>query len=276
MENMTQLHVAFVTDGDLSQALGIACIIDGLTSHLEEGRFAFPVWIITPKYELAYAVTRLLADYNVPNLRSVEVEARTSDKYYIQLGLSRLFELLNPNDGLISMDYDHVVLDPIKFPFKVPSSGVKVSSEVFDTDTNLGSQIINATHNDILPVKHLNASLIYGKVQELRGIGRHWARSYDELSPFIPKRHLVEIAFSLASERANITAFPCEISIQANFTLPSRNTCIFHFGGESPKAKLMKAALSDHANQLSKGIVRRKQIRSIRKNLTCHLQSLLQ
>ena len=231
-----RLHFAFVTDGNADQLLGIASLLYNLITPSYKQSKPSPVWVLAPQFPVVQALKHLLAlDLDIRYLR---VAQRDDDKYYIQMGLTGLFEVLDERDTLVVLDYDHITLTRKGMPFHCLDSGVIVSSEISELPHLLGD-----SHT------HPNISLLWGRVRDLSAIAAKWHEAYEELVPLISPRHRVEIAFGVAAQRARVDLKPCSIAIQANFANPSLNTCIFHFGGETNESEQLKEHLRAYARQ---------------------------
>lgn len=249
---LEQLHLAFVTDGSKPQLLGIACILARLIIDDKTTYFSGPIWILSPD-NTCLNFLRGLWDLD---FRVLKTELKDDDKYYVQMGLADLFGLLPPNDRVLSLDYDHIVLHPTTLWSRVRSSDILVSSEITrDLGPSINLTVARPCHSDILPQRHLNISLIHGKAKDLHMIGKQWRQAYLDLHPVVAVRNRIEIAFSLAVERAAVIAHPCDPLLQANFALPQLNSCLFHYGGESSGAKYLKEQLSMYSRELFNGEV---------------------
>jgi hypothetical protein len=250
-EHQPQIHLAFVTDGHPAQFLGIAHIINSLNINSGEKTFNYPIWLVLPETTKLQVNNWLRCGCGDLDFRFVNADTRVDDKYYIQLSLTKVIRLLGKHDALISLDYDHLVLEPTAFPFEIPYSGILVSSEVSDDVMSQLSPEAKELSGEIrLPKIHLNASLIYGIARDLRKISRLWIKSYKELSPYVTIRHRVELALSMASELANTDVKPCHSKIQSNFAIPSSDCCLFHYGGESIYASIIKGKLLEVAENI--------------------------
>jgi hypothetical protein len=250
-----RVDLAFGTDGDLAQILGIACIIDSFFSRTEVKKLCRTVWILAPKIQVMETLNPFLSTFQEIDFKFLAIDSSDSDRYYLQIGLTKLFDALDDQRFLLALDYDHVIFNPVRFFAELTRCQVTVSSEVYHDLTRALCAMDGCTQlsNEIdLPEKHLNTSLISGKVADLKKIGRYWGDAYNELFGFVSDRYRVEIAFSLAAERASVMVKPCEVQLQGNFALPTQDCSVFHFGGESDTSKFMKNKLLFHAQQILK------------------------
>ena len=248
-------HLAFVTDGQLYQVIGIAIIINSLLRYAHPIVYRNPIWIVTPQSVVNKTSDYLLAGCGPLDFRFLVGESRLDDKYYIQLGVTEVFEQVDAEDLVLYLDYDHVVLDPAKFTYFSKKSAVEVSSEVNQrTLIELRDHINKGENNTDLPSRHLNTSLIYGQASELQKIGSHWVKAYNDLALLVPIRNRTELAFTLAAELARVTVLPCDSVIQANFAEPNSACCVFHYGGDSSSALFMKNLLITLSDKLTSNL----------------------
>ncbi len=259
-----QLHLAFVTDGDPSQCLGICHLLNAFASRLEMRTFPYPVWIVgAQRHESEILRWFELGCSNNVKIEFMAMETRQDDRYYIQLGLCHVIGSLRSHEYLLALDYDHLVLDPVRFPFALPRWGISVSSETSDTfELDLTCQSTSLTQIQ-MPKKHFGASLIFGNSSELKDVAEFWHESYDDLRQQVSARHRVELALGLAAERAKVQVLPCPIQVQANFALPTLDCCLFHYGGESTSAFIMKELISREARRILRKGIRERDIREV-------------
>ena len=269
-----RVDLAFGTDGDPAQILGIACIIDSFFSRTEVKKLSHTVWILAPKIQVMEFLNPFLSTFQEIDFKFLAIDSSDSDRYYLQIGLTKLFDVLDDQRFLLALDYDHVIFNPIRLLTELTRCQVTVSSEVYHDLIRALCKMDGCTKlsNEIdLPQKHLNTSLISGKVAELKKIGRYWGDAYNELFGVVSDRYRVEIAFSLAAERAAVLVKPCEVQLQGNFALPTQNYSVFHFGGQSDSSKFMKNKLSFQAQQILKKNSMTDDIALVRKSLEYEL-----
>jgi len=264
-------HLAFVTDGDPGQCLGICHILNALSWQTQIQNSLTPIWIVGPQQHEKKILRWFELGSKNRAIRFIAALSHKDDRYYIQLGLNHIIELLRSRDHLLALDYDHLVLDPFRFPFSLAARGISVSSE---TSESFGLEHTGPTASRLqlkLPKKHYGASLIFGNAAELKQVGKLWHNAYDDLRPTVSARYRVEIALALAAERASIDLVPCPIHVQANFSLPSLECCLFHYGGETTMALMMKEQISQEARVLLRKGIREELIREIALDLTRQL-----
>jgi hypothetical protein len=266
-----QLHLAFVTDGDPSQCLGICYLLNAFASRLERQTFPYPVSIVGSQRHESEIRRWFELGCNNLKIKFMAMETCQDDRYYIQLGLRRVIGLLRSHEYLLALDYDHLVLDPIRFPFALPRQGVSVSSETSDnSELDLTDQTTSSGKIE-MPKKHFGASLIFGNASDLNEVAEFWHKAYDDLRQRVSARHRVELALGLAAERANVHLLPCPIEVQANFASPTLDCCLFHYGGESTSAFIMKQLISREARRVLRKGIRKKEIREVGLLLTNEL-----
>lgn len=147
----------------------------------------------------------------------------------------------NYSQGILYLDPDHVFLNKISLPSN--KKGLFVSSEVSTVSFDFRDQVeILLPHHTFL---HYNTSLIYGQVDNWLKAGRNWESTYEEIKQFVQVRHREEIAFSLSACLSNIPLLPVSTFIQSNFKLFETNSTLFHYGGESNEARIIKSCLKD-------------------------------
>lgn len=237
--NSPSTHLGFCTDGHPGHILGIAAILKRMRQELFAINFVSSVWIAAP-FACHNLIQTFLNEF-VPKgrLYLVDVESRTDDKYFVQIGLSEIFQSINNRDYLICLDYDHLLVNSIRPLLGQHPKSVLVSSEVREEDILLDAPIFSQ-RRDLLT---LNTSLIWGRVDRLRAIGELWAASYLELSSKLPSRNLVEYAFGLAVLRADACVEQCSPLIQGNIFNGNNNCILFHYGGDDPLSLYLKKEL---------------------------------
>jgi len=256
---LKRLNLAFVTDGNPSQLFGIAYILRRIYSHANILQQHLNVWLLAPHDSLINPLLKYVATLGDLTVNFINISNCSYDQYFIQIGLSKLFKFLDQHELLISIDYDHLVFDPLNFLCNISESEIMVSSEFYN---NLNLALINLDNRSselmTLPKFHFNTSVIGGKVSELKKIGDHWYQAYDDLGSNISLRYRVEVAFSLATQRAGIMAF----------SLPFKKCFIFHYGGEAKGAKIMKNQLKYYGEKFKNDMITQDKINRIQKSLT--------
>ncbi|HEX8267686.1 MAG TPA: hypothetical protein VF596_19960 [Pyrinomonadaceae bacterium] len=263
--------LGFVTDGRFEQVLGIATLLNYLNSTSIYD-WVKQVWIVTGYNKINDVENLLRRLFDNFDFHFVIGEIHNDDKYYIQVGLSNFFRQLPKHQNLFCIDYDHLILNPVFSALDSPEKGVMVSSEFYET---IITESILQKGKVELPDKHFNASLILGSANNLCKIGALWDDAYEYLRPIAPQRNRVEIAFALAAKRADVVLIPCNKSIQSNFALPSLDSYLFHYGGDSKEAKLMKNKLSELANNYPESTINADILNQIHEELVTTLKSLI-
>jgi len=157
-----------------------------------------------------------------------------------------------------------LVFNPGRFPFALPRRGISVSSETSNSyELNLTSQTTASLTKVEMLKTHYGASLIFGNASELNEVATVWHKAYDDLQHRVSARHRVELALGLAAERAKVQLLPCPIDVQANFALPTLDCCLFHYGGESTSASVMKELILREARRVLRKGIREKEIRQV-------------
>jgi hypothetical protein len=239
------IHLAFVTDGDRAQILGICLILRALRRRLAK-RERSTVWVAAPERSHQTAALWLTATECEADFRFLKAEPRRDDRYFIQLFLVDVFEQVNASQTLTCLDYDHIILDSEGFPFHPSAFEVKVSSE---TRKSVAPDVL-CVFGDQRSLATLNTSLLIGTGSSLRCIGRYWLSAYNELRKVAAKRFLTETAFGLAALRAGVLTSPSSSAVQGNFANRTHSCAAFHYGGDSLDAQKMKHLLMDHAESL--------------------------
>lgn len=237
-------NLVFVTEGKLEQVVGIACVINCLSKH-PIFKDLKKIWIIVPQEHIQMVQTFYKRLFNNLNFNFINGEVRNDDKYYIQVSLRNVFTQVMNDETILCIDYDHLVVNP-KITFNLLNNGITVSSE-FSDQFEVSSDL--QSHDNYLPTKHFNASLIYGTSVKLRLIGETWAEAYEELRQVVPQRNRVELAFTLAAERKQIAIAPCNPKIQSNFACRTLDCFLFHYGGDSELSQQMKNKLLELSNK---------------------------
>ena len=246
MMNDDPVHLAFVTDGDNSQILGISLVLRSLRPRLANRTSAVPatVWVAAPVQSHEKSARWLQSASANADFRFLPATPRGDDRYFVQLFLVDVFEQISASQVVTCLDYDHVILDAERFPIDTPSVGVTVSSELRKDVANDVLQVFGDQPN----LARLNTSLLAGTAASLRGVGKHWVAAYREMRSVAPKRYLAETSFGLAALRAHTLVSPCSPAVQGNFANPTRACFAFHYGGEYNSGMEMKRVLREQAD----------------------------
>jgi hypothetical protein len=241
--------LGFCTDGHPGQILGIAGLLRGFYTELFSSDSICRVWIAVPSARHDFVQARLQHFVPESRLYLLDVETCEEDRYFVQIGLSEIFQRINETDYLLYLDYDHLIIHSTKsILFKHPSS-VTVSSEIRAVH-HLQSSSYFGHQKDL---QTLNTSLIWGRVDQLRSIGERWAECYWELAPLLPKRNLVEYAFGLSALRSGTRIMRCSPKIQGNISNMNMNCIVFHYGGNDDMSIRLKEELYRQGNACLNG-----------------------
>lgn len=244
-------NIAFVTDGDLYQVIGIASILHKMISVGFTNLSSSNVWIVSP-FNSHNTIRAILCPFgNTSRMQLLEGKTRNDDRYYVQLGLAQVFELIEYDEPVLCLDYDHIVSDMSLFNSQLDDGQVFVSSE-WSQQVPKGALVSESSIIDTnLPRNHYNVSILFGKAGTLRKIGREWKNAYESIRHLTSYRYRVELAFSLSAEQEKIKLTPCSSSLQANFAVPCSEYCLFHYGGEYSVSTRMKDFLHIEAERYS-------------------------
>lgn len=236
-----RIHFGFVTDGHLGQLLGIGIILWRIREVLELKEDCPTVWLVAPRDIHNIALECLNLIWPPERLQILTADLRSSDRYFVQTGLSKVFEIVQTDDTIICLDYDHLVMKQLNNALFPVHSCVLLSSEV-RMQKNIHEEVNNIFDGNRF-MQALNTSLIFGHAGSLRKIGSLWVDCYEELEPYIEKRILVEYAFGLAAVRSKAKVKSCKVEFQGNFFHETTDCRLFHYGGDSPIALSMKKEL---------------------------------
>jgi hypothetical protein len=237
-------HLGFCTDGHPGQVLGIAGLLKQMDRELFAAKTFGSVWIATPS-ERHGLIREALTDW-VPESRLCLIDAntKTRDRYFVQLGLSKIFCAVGKSDYVVCLDYDHIVFKSIRPLLEQQPSSVVVSSETRKA-ARFQKESLFAGCDEMLT---LNTSFIWGRADRLGAIGELWVESYEELAPFLPIRNLVEYAFGLAALRAASSVERCSCEVQGNMSNRDTRCIVFHYGGDDCLSLLLKEELYREGN----------------------------
>ena len=235
------LNLAFATDGELRQVIGIASVLSALACGDLGSIRSQPIWVVTSEKQHNYVLDVLNKCCGSLDYRLLMAPISDSDRFFIQLGLSKVFEEVPVDESILCLDYDHIVIQPDALTLDPSLSGIIVSSE--NPDQQSGMLVRTGTRDADEAFAHHNISLISGRASELNRVGKLWYDSYTEITPYTTYRWRSEQAFSLAAAREGIPLTRCEPRIQSNFSCPYRNSALFHYGGDGDHALQLKQML---------------------------------
>jgi hypothetical protein len=241
------MHLAFATDGTPSQILGICVVLRGLSQFMAETPSTTAIWIVAPDESKEKLQSVIQSAYGHCEVNTVTAELRPDDRYFVQIGLSKVFELIDPKQDVLCLDYDHLILRPITWSmFRALSNCITVSSEVRALEDV--SEVLVKKFRGEFSRQRLNTSLIFGSAQLLRRIGGLWLESYEDIRSLVSRRHLTEYSFGLAASRAGVLVQQCSASVQSNFAVPFLSASTFHYGGDSLRSEQLRRLLHERAS----------------------------
>jgi len=266
-------NLAFVTEGKIDQIIGIEWLVHELTFQISKRGWLPRVWLVAPVNLKSYVLNHVTEACGDIQLEFIGAECRTDDKYYIQMGLSSCFTETPAGELLLCLDYDHVIVDADKLELQHPTSKISVSSEI--GPWTYSAQHATRSNGRSVPTRHLNVSLIYGYRGDLVQAGSQWQKCYEDLRPFVEQRNRVELAFSLACDRANLSVAPCNSQLQSNFAVGTLACCLFHFGGDSVGARSLKTHLEAISQQYKERPPTPRELERIHQALTNQLRTFI-
>jgi hypothetical protein len=263
------MHLAFVTDGSSYQLVGITGILHEL--HISGSRFQLAIVAPCPEWSRVSEWVEKIAKLKVAHFADTAAK-RADDPYSIQMDLSGIFTRLGADEHILCLDYDHLLLKPCPPSIEPSGSCIMVSSEV-NSDVQL--QMITPTRRPDFSLQNNrgNTSLISGRAEVLKRVANLWIEAYNDLADFVKPRFRTEIAFTLAAERAGVSLAAAPVSIQASVATPDLECWVFHFGGESPKARELKALLRAESERLGATVPSVQQVLRIHTRLKANLSA---
>lgn len=237
-------RLVLATTGEPAQLLGIALVLERLSGPAADSSWiSYTRSVLAPRSEVPLIQSTLARLLPHEDVALFPADASLDDPYFIKLGLADLLTQSTDADVLLYLDYDHLVLNPRHPPLAAVPGVVLVSSEHarFNLEDRgrlrfaLGSACAGG-------MSHYNTSLILGRCGDIRTVADQWMHCYRVVS-HLPVRHREEIAFSLASNVAGVPLQPCVPTFQGNFRHARSDCAIFHYGGVSRKATVLKRML---------------------------------
>jgi hypothetical protein len=264
------MYLAFVTDGSSYQLVGITGLLHELRTSGSRSQLA----IVAPCAEWSRVSEWVgkIAEVDVAHFADA-VSLRADDRYSIQMDLSGIFTHLGPDESILCLDYDHLLLKPCP-PFnELGNSCIMVSSEV---NADVQHQMITPMRRPdfSVPNNRANTSLIFGRGAALKTVAELWVQAYDDISSFVKPRFRTEIAFTLAAERAGVSLAAVPVSVQASIATPDPSSCLFHFGGEYPQARELKALLRIESERFGATVPTVEQVLRVHTRLKANLSCL--
>jgi len=237
-------QIIFISDGSSKVVGGFATILAGWLMH--ENTLDNEIILLTPNSSESKYHKLLIEAFPEFSITLIRLNYELSkDTYYIKL---ILLDYISKNNfdldtQLIYIDYDHIVLSRTNFP-QTNNFNIIVSSEI-KNDTLKNKQVESL---------HYNTSLIISNIETLSKISKLWQESYKKLKFIVSTRFLEEISFSKACTLNNVLVSPSSIELQSGWCNKNQNSSLFHYGGLTEEATLMKKYLVDNFNLVLSGI----------------------
>lgn len=169
---------------------------------------------------------------------------RSLDPYYAKLfAVRRMLAMLGQDtEAILYIDYDHCVLASPRL--RPPSEATIVVSSEADACTRGRRCRVCLGHLRW----HPNTSLMWGTPASLKKVSDGWNGAYEDLRD-ADARHREEISFGVAAHRAGVRLVPASHRLQGSWRMRRRSAALFHFGGTSREAVVMKGLLDAVAVQ---------------------------
>ncbi|MES2644724.1 MAG: hypothetical protein V4850_34870 [Myxococcota bacterium] len=142
---------------------------------------------------------------------------------------------------LLYLDPDHLVLGP--FPAHPPTGSIQVSSEVKGLPGPLAAKLRELVRGGPSRLRHFNTSFIAADYQSWDRVVRRWETIYQAIRPLTEARHREEIAFCVAALSEGLDVTPVGNEVQGSMADTHPAAALFHYGGEHPEARKVKACL---------------------------------
>ena len=234
-----EMVLAFATDGDTDQLVGIALVCNGI-SLADRSSQPDNVVIAVPKSleQTARSFLRRVIPFHI-----VFVPARhhPDDRYYVQLSLIDIARQC-AQSRFVALDYDHILPGSTTIEWPMHLKQLNVSSLVTKVPTT--SPLHHTLHT------HYNISLISGHAEPFLKVAEYWEESYKNIESTVPVRNRTELAFSLAAQSANISLNPSKPELQASFDNHHTPTVLYHYGGNTLASTHVKQQLNHFSTNL--------------------------
>lgn len=167
----------------------------------------------------------------------------SEDQYRAKLALANFVDAVESDDDeILYLDYDHLCRHVIALP-ATDCESLFLSSETVrlpEGDRAFGIELEDCAR---LSGTHFNTSLILGKRGVLRTASAGWELAYTTRLAQFPVRYREEVAFSLAARYADIRLNLVSSTVQGNWQQQDDACSLFHYGGESRCARIVKDLL---------------------------------
>lgn len=141
-------------------------------------------------------------------------------------------------EGLLYLDYDHVAHSMPPLPV-LRDGEVWISSQQ-DLLSELGDIAWPAGMVEALGGIHPNTSLLFLTRDTMIACAPEWRSCYERLIGIVGPRWREEIAFGWAVSRSGCQLRQVDPSVQASWDQAAIDCALFHYGGESKAARLLK------------------------------------
>ena len=147
----------------------------------------------------------------------------------------------NDADALLYLDYDHLAYRVPDLP--AAQDGIIWISSQQDPLTDLDVPTWPSGLQRHLGGLHPNTSLIYLTRGSMRACAQEWRDCYQELLHVVGHRWREEVAFGWAARRAGIELRHVALDVQASWRNAAADCTLFHYGGETEAANVIKEQL---------------------------------
>jgi hypothetical protein len=221
-------HSSFVDAGNVN-------IILSLNEMIEI--FRTKTYIVYPEQLQVSLVSNSYKSVREIDVSFISGEVLDADPYFLQLSITKVFNLMSDHEKALYLDYDHVIVDPAFIVNLNPKNGLIVSSE-----------IVASPNLDLLNMEyHFNSSLICGCGRQVKQLSKYWRQCYFDVINKVGFRNRTEIALTKAIFESGLRGIPCSDSIQSNFSNWASKYQIFHFGGSTQLSHRMKCILNKYS-----------------------------
>lgn len=192
----------------------------------------FPESMDAPKWAKGVSRRMDLAFLKVPIINS-------NDPYSIKLGLIEAIHWAERNkfQSVTYMDPDHLVRGPLAISYVANSMILSSEQWQLSATTIHGGDGLGRSR------RIHNSSLIIAPVQDWKRVCSKWKSIYADVWSNLELRNSEEVAFNWAAREAGVRLIGAGRSFQASFATPWQNSFLFHFGGESRRARRWKSML---------------------------------
>lgn len=167
----------------------------------------------------------------------------SEDRYRAKLALTHFVNAVENNDDeILYLDYDHLCRHVITLP-ATDYESLYLSSENVPLPERDHAFDLELEDCARLSGTHFNTSLILGRRSVLCAASAGWELAYTTRLAQFPVRYREEVAFSLAARYAGIRLNLVSPTVQGNWQQQDDACSLFHYGGESRCARIIKGLL---------------------------------